>query len=362
MKPTRFLEARAAVLLAFALATVGCQRRSNIVLVPPDSTNAALTDSVEIALRDAQQQWDAGNAEAAAAATARLLGFEFRAREPGGWRDRAGYLLDSLGVGAEFAEGPCVLIVNFFARSDPDGGSWPFIYWCGSKGTAYQPIEGKNLRLQDLASRGLVPTGVGADSSRRVAASFIRRAPGGPQPVVMAWALPPKEPERWKLVQTLGPDSLGGFGHASFDKVVSDTDAELSARAYRTPPGFVECATCPHVFTTTRFLWTEHGFERTEFRAIPSPYATFVAFIQALVANNRAAAEQFVTDPALVPAALELDWHVKKGSWRPAPGADETPLNMTFFRGQKDAFSVHFSPRGSDWVITGFEPVDRPVD
>ncbi len=350
--------AAAGLLIALALAPAGCQRRTNIVVIPGDTTQTAAADSGEIAVRAAQQMWDSGSPDAAAAATAKLLVREFASREPGGWRDRASYLLDSLGVGGEFAEAPCALMVNFFSRSDPEGGSWPYLYWCGAKGAQVQAIEGKNLHLQALVARGLVHTGVGADSVRRVAAAFIRRAPGGPQPLAMTWAMPAKGPERWSLQQTLGADSLGGFGTVGFE-AVADTGADLAVRTYRTPPGFVECATCPHAFTTSRFRWTADGFVRSDFALVPSPYTTFTTFIQQLVAGNRTAAEACVSDPTLVLSALKLEWHVRKGPWRPAPGVEESPTNMTFYRGQKDAFAVHFRPQGGNWVITGFEPVAR---
>jgi hypothetical protein len=252
-------------------------------------------------------------------------------------------------------------MVNVFSRSDPDGGAWPYLFWCGANGPAMQAIEGKNLHLQALVARGLVSTGVGADSVRRVAAAFTRRAPGGIQPLVITWALSPKGLERWTVVQTLGSDSLGGFGTAGFENV-TDTDAELTSRTYRTPSGFVECATCPHAYSTSRFHWTAQGFVRDEYKPVLSPYATFATFINALVADDRAVAEDRVIDPALVQQAIELDWHVKKGPWRPAPGADESPLNMTFYRGQKDAYTVHFRAQAQDWVITGFEPVTRSVE
>ena len=346
---------RAAWLLGVVLVLGACQRKSNIVLVPPDSTATGVVDSSVIALRDAQQMWESGDPQAAAAATARVLARDFVGHEPGEWRRRASYLMDSLGVGGEFADAPCALMVNFFSRSNPEGGSWPYLYWCGAKGTAMQEIEGRNMHLQSIISRGVVETGVGADSVRRMAAAFVRRSAGGSQPLVTTWGLPIKGPEHWTVLQTLGADSLGGFGTASFESV-TDTGAELVVRSYRTAPGFVECATCPHAYSASRFAWDAQGFTRSETKAVPSPYATFAAFIQALVANDRIAAEEYVADPTLVLTATRLEWHVKKGPWRTAPGDSESPSLMTFLRGPKDAYAVHFRAQGQGWVITGFEP------
>ena len=345
----------AAAVLGVVLGLAACQRRSNIVLVPPDSTASGVVDSSVIALRDAQQMWESGDPQAAAAATAKVLARDFIGHEPGEWRERASYLMDSLGVGGEFADAPCALMVNFFSRSNPEGGSWPYLYWCGTKGAAVQEIEGKNMHLQSIIARGVVATGVGADSVQRVAAAFVRRSAGGAQPLVMTWALPVKGAEHWTVLQTLGADSLGGFGTANFEGV-SGLSPELVVRSYRIAPGFVECATCPHAYSTSRFTWDAQGFTRTVTKAVASPYATFASFIHALVSNNRIVAEEFVSDPTLVLTATRLEWHVKKGPWRTAPGDSESPSSMTFLRGPKDAYAVHFRSQGQGWVITGFEP------
>ncbi len=345
------------MLLLLVLGAAGCQRRTNIVLIPPDSTRTSTVDSSTMALRETQQAWEGGgDLSAASASTALLVQRELGARSADQWRDRASYLLDSLGVGAEYADAHGALAINFFARSDPEGGSWPYLFWTGPGGVGMQSVEGKGLHLQSIVTRGIgVP-----DSTRLVAASFTRRATGGLQPLVMTWAQSPKA-TRWNLVQTLGPDSLGTYGTAGFEHV-SDAGAELSARTYRTPRGFVECATCPHAYTTTRFAWTPQGFQRTELHRVASPYATFADFIAALVSGDRVAASEKVADPALVFDAQRLGWTTLSGGWRPSPGADETPGTMTFFHGSKDAFAVHFRQQGDGWVITSFEPVSRSME
>jgi len=360
--PRRAARAGLVACALLALATLpACQRKTNIVLIPRDSARTAADDSASIEVRNAQQLWDAGDPGAAAAATAKVLAHDLAGKPPGSLRDRAGSLFDSLGVGGEFADAPCALLVNLFSRSDPEGGSWPYLVWCGATAPGVQSVEGKDLHLAGLVSRGLVRTGVGADSVRLVAASFTRRAAGGVQPIVMTWALSRKGAEHWSLSQTLGADSLGGFGTASFD-AMSDTSADLVTRTYRTPPNFVECATCPHAYATSRWHWTSQGFVRLERETVPSPYATFAAFIQALVAGDRLGASDKLADPTLVNQAIQLEWNARKGPWRPAPGADETPLAMTFYRGQKDAYTVHFRQQGDGWVITGFEPATRAVE
>jgi hypothetical protein len=332
-------------------------------MIPADSSAAARVDSSMVARRQTQEAWESGgDLESASAATARLLARELTGRAAQEWRDHASTILDSLGVGAEFAEARGALAVNFFSRSDAEGGSWPYLFWATPGAVASQALEGKGMHLQAIATRGLAASGGAAvDSVRLVSAAFTRRTVGGLQPFVMTWSMPPKGAYRWNLLQTLGADSLGTYGTAGFESV-SDTGAELSARTYRTPRGFVECVTCPHAYTTTRFVWTPRGFARTESKGVPSPYATFAEFIAALVNGDRVAASERVSDPQLVFDAQRLGWNALRGGWRPAPGADESPGQMTFFRGPKEAYAVHFRAQGGGWVITGFEPAPRTVE
>jgi len=342
------------------MLAAGCQRRTNIVLIPADSTKTVTRDSASIELRQAQELWDSGgDPDHAAAATAKLLEHEFNGRASTEWQSRASYLLDSLGVGAEFAESNGMFAVNFFSRSDPEGGSWPYLYWSAKDGVTSQPLDAKNLHLQTLLAvrvNGAAP----ADTARIVAATFNRRSPGGLQPLAMAWALPPRG--RPRLVQTLGADSLGGYGTAELESA-ADTGAVLSARTYRTPKGFIECVTCPHAYTMTRFRLTPQGFSRLELHPVPSPYATFAAFIAALVRGDHIAAEAMVSEPTLIVTAQGLGWNSPKGGgWRPAPGTDESPLDMRFFRGQNDAFVVHFRQQGDGWVITGWDTAARTLE
>jgi len=348
------------LLVMLALLSAGCQRRTNIVLIPSDSTTVVARDSASIELRQAQELWEGGaDLDHAAAATAKLLEHEFTGRTPEEWQARASYLLDSLGVGAEYAESNGMFAANFFSRSDPEGGSWPYLFWSTKDGVVSQPLDAKNLHLQTLVTVRANGAAL-ADTARIVAATFNRRSPGGLQPLAMAWALPPRG--RPRLVQTLGADSLGGYGTAELESA-ADTGAVLSARTYRTPKGFIECATCPHAYTMTHFRLTPQGFTRSDYELVPSPYATFAAFIAALGRGDHIAAEALVSEPTLVVTAQGLGWSATKGGgWRPAPGTDESPLDMRFFRGQNDAYIVHFRQQGEGWVITGWDPAARTLE
>lgn len=357
----------AAALACAALAGLallpGCQRRTRFEPLKADSTAAVSVDSLKLMARDLQAKWDQADAgEEAARLSARYLLEDLRARmriDPAlSWESRARALLDSLGVGAETASERCALIVNFFARSDPGQGSWPWLFWCGGKGVLAQALEGRSLKLHSLAARGLWGDPPAPPGPPGVAVLFARRSASGQQPLAMAWSL---AGGRASLDQTLGPDSLGGTGTGNFE-FPADTTIELVTRTYRGAPRFEECATCPHLYRLYRFRWVDAGFERVSLEIVPSPYSTFVEFVQALAADDRATASQLVTDSAWLDAARRLQWGAAKGAWRVAPSTDETAREMVFFRGKEEAYRVSFESRYGQWLISGFSATTRSVE
>lgn len=357
---TRAAAALAALAALVALAALsGCGRRQ-FEPVQADSTAALAADSFRIRIREVQQVWETGTGEEAAAATATLILEDFRARHAADpqfdWLSRAGELLDSLGVGAELAGDRCALGANFFVRSDPGRGSWPWLFTCGATAIEAQAIEGAGLRLLEVESRG-VPPEPGAPPPG-VAALFGRRAALGTQPLLMEWA--PAASGRWQLRRTLGPDSLGGYGVAQFQP--ADTSVEVVARTWRPMPRFDECATCPHVYGVRRMAWTPSGFVRIEDRTLPSPYYTFVRFVTALGLGDRELAEDLVTDREWLEVARREGFGEPRGSWRAAPGTDETAHEMVFLRGKAEAWRIAFAPQGGDWRISGIASTTAAIE
>jgi hypothetical protein len=349
-----------AIILAIA-SLAGCQRRVQLIPREADSTARAV-DSAAVLMRQAQDRWETpGTGEEAAALSARILAGRLAGLPAADWKPRADALLDSLGIGAESAGGRCALAVSFFTRSDPGAGAWPYLFWCGEDRPLFQPVEGRGLHLVSLITRGLGERRAAgaAAAGRGAAVMFARRGGGGQQPLLMVWQQ--SGGDGWRLVQSLGPDSLGGIGSGEFE-APDDTTIELVARTYRTPRGFDECATCPHLYTLHRFRWGATGFERVEDRPAPSTYSTFVRFIQALMANDKDEAATWVANRSLVDQARKLEWHRPKGVWRIAPATDETPTRMVFFRGESEAYRVEFESLGDEWVISGFEAVPRTVE
>jgi hypothetical protein len=161
------------------------------------------------------------------------------------------------------------------------------------------------------------------------------------------------------VIQTLGPDSLGGFGAGVFESVRGDT-MDLVVRTYRPLPRFDECATCPHAYWNHRFRWTERGYERAGAEPEPSPYATFARFIGALVGGHDPA--EYVVSEVVIEQARALEWDRAKGVWRVAPGTEGEGPELTMFRGSGETYRLAFEPRGGDWLLAGIEVVPRSVE
>jgi hypothetical protein len=362
---------RAGALLVALLALAGCSREPRFVPEGADSVLATGEDAFAEQVRVVQQQWaGAEGGPETARLSAELLLTDLRARvtgDPAGaWEARARELLDSLGIGAECAGAAGALGVNFFSRSDPSAGSWPWLFWNDAGTIRAQAIEGRGMSLVALASRGLADTAEGAAPAAppAIAGLFSRRAGGGSQPLVMVWLAA----RGLEQTQTLGPDSLGGVGSGAFEGEGThaprgpDAGTYLATRTWRPTPRFDECSTCPHVVHERRFRWELEGFRCVEDRVVPSPYVAFVAFIHALGAGDHDAALRCVTRPELVGTAQEAGWAVAKGPWRAAPGQADREDQMIFYRGPREAWKVGFDRGPDGWRVDGIMVVPRVIE
>lgn len=354
----RAIPAAAFLAVAAALAVLpACTRKPQLVPASADSARAPV-DSFVVWARQAADRWESGVGDEAAALSARVVREALTHRPNAPWPERTRGVLDSLGIAAEVTGNERVSVVNLFARSDPEGDSWPYLFWREDGGVRFQPLDARGLHLVEAATRDFASDSSPADSAQ-VAVLWARRVGAGQQPLLMVWHH--ARGGRWDLAQSLGTDSLGGTGTGEF--AVADTVQELTVRTYRSTPFFDECAGCPHVYRQRRFAWHASGFSGFDDRLVPSPYATFAAFIAALVANDRDRASQLVVDRSLVDFARRFEWNAPaRGRWRVAPATDESAIEMVFLRGAKDAFRVRFESREGDWVIAGFEPTTRAIE
>jgi len=341
------------LLAATLLGLPGCGPRNRYRPLPADSTAAVPSDSIAAIAKNVVDRWESGGGEDAARLSAALVLADAKQVAPSDWATRERTFLDSLSIGAEIGGAPGAMLVNFFSRSDPDHGSWPYLFWTTDKGARMQALEGRDLRFVDLASlHG--PTSQPAI----VAALFTRRAVAGGQPICFVWKA--GKDGGFSMMQTLGADSLGGAGSGDFS--MQDTTLVLHARTYRTIRGFSECATCPHVYATHVFEWTPTGFVRRSDEEAPSPYSTFVRFVLSLQANDRDMGVAQLTDPSIWDTARQYEWEKSKGSWRVAPSTDETAHEMVFMRGEKEAYRVTFEGRAGGWRISAIEPTAAAVE
>jgi hypothetical protein len=349
-------------LLALLLPTLaGCEGCHRQIRFQPAENTPALhsADSLRALIRQAQDLWEQPDGgEQAAAATAAILREDLQVHADQPWDQRARTFLDSLDCGAEIRADRRVLAVNLFARSRPDAGAWPWLYWRTRNGIAWHALAGRNLQLVQVSAR---PDSTGsADGWTQAAVLFGRRAAAGQEPLLTVWNPPGNGV--WAPIQALGPDSLGGMGTVQF-QAEGDTAIVAVSRTFRGMPRFEECATCPHVYTIHRFRWMPEGFVRVEDRAVPSPYATFVQFVLALGAGDQNAAAALVTDPALLEQARLFDFAaLPKGMWRTAPATEDNTSTMVLFRGQQEAYQVSFEPRGDTWLISAIKQTTRSIE
>jgi hypothetical protein len=336
----------AAIALAVLATVPACDRKPRLVPASADSLGMG-NDSLSILTRNAQHTWESGEPEQAATLTAEMVRARLASEPSTDWDDRTRSLLDSLGIGAEVEGQERAVVVNLFSRAESEGGSWPFLLWNEADGARVQPLEGRGMRLLDVAASTNDPP--------QLAVLWGKRGAAGQQPLLLTFRH--GRGGRWDLSQTLGPDSLGGTGTGQFD------ESELVTKTFKATSWFDECATCPHVYHERRFRWGPQGFARVDDRIVPSPYATFTSFVGALVEGDRESAERWVADPSLVDFARRYEWHDSAlGRWRPAPGTEASASEMIFFRGRSDAFRVTFQPRGAGWVLLGFEATTRSVE
>jgi hypothetical protein len=241
-------------------------------------------------------------------------------------------------------------VVNLFSRSDPNGPSWPYVFWCADDTLQHQNIEGQGMRLNELLARDVT----GPVSKRGLAVLFGRHGPSGERPVLLTWAGTSKG---WTLVQTLGSDSLGGTGSGHFEE--RGGSIVLVTQTYRILRGFQECPACPHVRSHKRFRWEGRKFRSVEEVVDETPYAAFVRFVRALKAADYVEAMNYVSDREVLEHAVHLGWSRSRQPWRAAPGTHDRATEMVFFHGQQDAYRVWFESFGRRWVISSVDTTAR---
>ena len=357
---TRARLGHAIAALATIAALAGCDRTPRLVPPGADSTTAAIpADSTAVYIQMARDRWDTPDqGDEAARLVARVLLQDLRAHPGESPAPRARDLVDSLGMGAEVSGRGPAAVVNLFARANPSGGSWPWLFWRDGGATRGQALEPGGMHLVGVAVEP--PDPAAGPRASRIAALFSRAGAGGQQPFAFVWQRPP-DGAAWNLAQSLGGDSLGRVGTARVLQGGPEGTV-LESRTYTIARGFDECASCAHVYVMRRFRWGTPGLVSASADIERTPYYSFIQLIQALVAGDPDGAQRWAADGSVVSAAEGYEWGRSRGMWRLAPGNAPSARDLVMFRASQEAYRVHFATRGDEWVVTGFEPTSRSVE
>jgi hypothetical protein len=94
----------------------------------------------------------------------------------------------------------------------------------------------------------------------------------------------------------------------------------------------------------------------------PSPYQSFVQFVNLLAAGDERGASAWATEGSVTRDARKLGWDEPGPGWRLAPGGEESRDQMVFYRGPREAYRVTFELRDGRWKLAGVEPTERTIE
>lgn len=152
---------------------------------------------------------------------------------------------------------------------------------------------------------------------------------------------------------------LGEPGQAMWADLNGDGRPEVVAwLRTRTDSLFRECADCTHLMIERTLVEGRDGFEFFDQRLLPSPYATFVAFVRLLHDHNLDAARRLLEQPDRVQDALALGFGQQKGhgTWSVEYGEPDEAWPRWIevrFDGPHGVkrYIVHFAMRDGHWLI-----------
>ena len=134
--------------------------------------------------------------------------------------------------------------------------------------------------------------------------------------------------------------------------------------AARANPLFDECGACPHLEADLVYGIALEQFVPQRETLRRTPYASFVAFVEAMVAGDASTARNYASDPLVVEVAQQYGFHrpPARGRWRAAPGVTATQLDQTYFRGEQGVFRVLLTIRDSSFVVSSITPTEFLID
>ena len=282
-------------------------------------------------------------------------------------------VLDSLGLDTDLRYDPQVPEVVFLMVRNPyrpSADAVGYLMWfikgdLRTQGIVYPPNRAPRMRAWFTGSR---------EAPYEVAVLFqTRREPYG-QFMHLYRAAP--NGFGWSVIQYErdGPD-FGPPGDAQFVDVNNDGKPEIVSWTPTEPDSFITLmGGIPRIFNEGLWVERPQGFVLHDSHPVPSPIATFTAFVRALLAGNHGLAERLLVDPARLREAVSLGWAAEhaKGAWRIEYGEEGEAwpewFEVRFHHGTADTrYIVHFTWRDGRWLIHDWIPVrqapshDRPI-
>ena len=163
----------------------------------------------------------------------------------------------------------------------------------------------------------------------------------------------------WRLLQIedRGLD-LGGGQVAWADLDGDDRPEIVTWSADRPDSAFQTCAGCPRILVERTFTEHDQGFELHDSRIVPSPWSSFVLFVDLLRHGNRAGASRLLRDPTRLQAAVAAGWGLpSRGiAWKLEYTEANQPwprwLAIRHLAGKgRPLYIVHFALQEGRWII-----------
>jgi hypothetical protein len=164
----------------------------------------------------------------------------------------------------------------------------------------------------------------------------------------------------WNLVQFEDTGiKMGDAGTTAWLDLNGDQRMEFALWIPAEPDSmFDECQDCPKRINELTFVERPEGFRLLDTRLLPTPYASFTAFIHLLLENSRVQAARLVKDPTLVNRALAAGWGSRRGwrTWLVEEAEPASPWPLWFlvrFKGPAGdrRYRVDFEMSHGRWLI-----------
>jgi hypothetical protein len=233
------------------------------------------------------------------------------------------------------------------------------------------PEEAHLIGLPDEPFQNVFETATWKDSGGAICGiAGWARSRAGLQPTVWVFRVPESSEDDdwlWDTLPIVSRTPLSDGGASSVTFVGADGSRPPRMRVTEAVlPNYLfdECANCPHLQADLTFRYDAGSFRLSSENARRSPYASFVFFVEALLAHDDEAASELVTDRMVIDLARDFafDRYPRRGRWRIAPGSNGTGLDQIYLRGEEGAYRILMSVSGSSFIVSSISPTEFIID